>query len=252
MNTSFFASTAVYFVVLSVICIGLVTWAIAKTVKSNTHLNQRGHWRFLFAISIWITIISSLALSGFFSDFSTLPPRLLMAPLVPMFTITFITLFGKLDNVLKQVSPSWIVYLQTFRIPVEILLWMLFIQNLLPVQMTFEGRNWDILVGLTAIPAGLFYFGRNRFKTSFAIAWNIGGLLLLLNIVTIAVLSMPTPFRVFMNDLANEIVATFPFILLPGILVPLAFSLHVLSLRQVFLLKKEGTASRLQNHLAKG
>ncbi|MEQ8808152.1 MAG: hypothetical protein RIE59_03705, partial [Imperialibacter sp.] len=172
--------------------------------------------------------------------------------LVPMFTITFITLFGKLDNVLKQVSPSWIVYLQTFRIPVEILLWMLFIQNLLPVQMTFEGRNWDILVGLTAIPAGLFCFGRNRFKTSFAIAWNIGGLLLLLNIVTIAVLSMPTPFRVFMNDPANEIVATFPFVLLPGILVPLAFSLHVLSLRQVFLLKKEGTASRLQNHLAKG
>ncbi|WP_416866060.1 MAG: hypothetical protein ACMVP2_27945 [Imperialibacter sp.] len=252
MKTSFFTSTAVYFVVLSVICLGLVTWAIAKTVKSNTHLNPRGHWRFLFVISIWITIISGVALSGFFSDFSTFPPRLLMAPLIPIISITVVTLFGKLDNLLIQVPPSWIMYLQTFRLPVEILLWMLFMQNLLPAQMTFEGRNWDILVGLTAIPAGLVCFGQHRFKTSFAIAWNIGGLLLLLNIVTVAVLSMPTPFRVFMNDPANEIVATFPFVLLPGILVPLAFSLHVLSLRQVFLLKKEGAASRLQNHLAKG
>jgi hypothetical protein len=249
MKTSFFVFTAVDFVVLSAVCIGLVTWGIAKTVKSHMHLDYRGHWKFLLIVSIWLVTVSNLALSGFFSNFATLPPRLLIGPLVPMLSIIIITLFGRFDKVLKAVPPTWLFYLQAFRLPVEILLWMLFIQNLLPVQMTFEGRNWDIMVGLTAIPAGFFCFGGNRFKTTAAIFWNIAGLILLFNIVIIAVLSMPTPFRVFMNDPANEIVADFPFVLLPGILVPLAFSLHVLSLRQVFLFRKEGIQSRLQNDL---
>lgn len=250
MKTSFFTFTAIDFVVLSAVCIGLVTWAIAKMVRANAHLHANGHWRFLLIVSVWLTIISALSLSGFFSDFSTLPPRLLMGPLVPMLAIVIITLWGKFDKLLKVVPPSWIVFLQTFRLPVEVLLWMLFVQNLLPVQMTFEGRNWDILVGITAIPAGLLCFGPTRYRTGLAVVWNIAGLALLLNIVAIAVLSMPTPFRVFMNNPANEIVATFPFVLLPGVLVPLAFSLHVLSLRQIFLFKREGIVSHLQKDLA--
>jgi hypothetical protein len=62
--------------------------------------------------------------------------------------------------------------------------------------------------------------------------------LLLMNIVTIAVLSMPTPFRQFMNEPANEIVATFPFVYLPGVLVVLAFAFHAFSLRQLLTLQQ--------------
>jgi hypothetical protein len=38
-----------------------------------------------------------------------------------------------------------------------------------------------------------------------------------------------------MNEPANTLVAKFPFILLPGVLVPLAYGLHILSLRQIYL-----------------
>jgi hypothetical protein len=54
----------------------------------------------------------------------------------------------------------------------------------------------------------------------------------------IAILSMPTSFRYFMNEPANTIVAQFPFIYLPGVLVVLAFAFHVFSLRQL-VLKRE-------------
>jgi hypothetical protein len=37
-----------------------------------------------------------------------------------------------------------------------------------------------------------------------------------------------------MNEPSAEIVAQFPFILLPGILVPIAYAFHIFSLRQVF------------------
>jgi len=63
-------------------------------------------------------------------------------------------------------------------------------------------------------------------------------MLLLLNILVIAVLSMPTPFRYFQNEPSNTLVAQFPFILLPGILVPIAYTLHIFSLRQLLTAKK--------------
>jgi hypothetical protein len=65
------------------------------------------------------------------------------------------------------------------------------------------------------------------------IVWNVMGLLLLVNIVTIALLSMPTPFQYFHNEPMNTIVLKFPFVFLPGLLVPLAYGLHFLSLRQL-------------------
>ncbi|MEL6651576.1 MAG: hypothetical protein AAFQ87_12320, partial [Bacteroidota bacterium] len=62
--------------------------------------------------------------------------------------------------------------------------------------------------------------------------YNLFGLVLLFIIVSMAILSMPTPFRQFLNEPSNAVMATFPFIWLPAFLVPLAFCLHLLSLRQ--------------------
>ena len=59
-----------------------------------------------------------------------------------------------------------------------------------------------------------------------------------MNIVVIAVLSMPTPIRYFMNEPANVIVGQFPFILLPGVLVPIAYAMNIFSLRQLLLSEK--------------
>ena len=45
----------------------------------------------------------------------------------------------------------------------------------------------------------------------FVAAWNVLGLALLVNIVTIAILSTPAPFRYFMNDPPNLLPSTFPY-----------------------------------------
>ena len=59
------------------------------------------------------------------------------------------------------------------------------------------------------------------------------GLLLLANIVVVAILSAPLPFRQFFNEPANTVIADFPWVWLPGVLVPVAYALHLLSWRQV-------------------
>ena len=109
---------------------------------------------------------------------------------------------------------------------------MLFIAELLPEQMTFEGRNWDILAGFTA-PIIAVLVSKGRISRTGIVIWNLVCLALLINIVTIAILSTPTPWRVFMNEPANYIVAYFPISWLPGFLVPLAYYLHFMSLRQM-------------------
>jgi hypothetical protein len=103
--------------------------------------------------------------------------------------------------------------------------------------MTFEGRNYDIMAGLTAPIVAFMIMKRSISKTS-VIIWNLVCLGLLLNIVITAILSTPSPWRVFMNEPANYIVTYFPISWLPGLLVPLAYYLHLFSLKQVILQRR--------------
>ena len=188
----------------------------------------------LIAIISWTILISFLAGAGFFSDFSSIPPRLTIVVIIPLVSIIWAVRTKTAKEIMKNTSVDRVIYLQSFRIFVEILLWMLFVQDLLPIQLTLEGRNFDIISGATA-PVIALLLARNKVPWFVGLIWNIACLGLLVNIVTMAILSMPTPFRVFLNDPANTIVATFPIVWLPGLLVPLAYGLHFYSLRQLLI-----------------
>jgi hypothetical protein len=184
----------------------------------------------------WVVIVSGLSLSGVTSNFNIFPFNFGPLLLIPFIGILLFTFSRSLKEVLPYVPLQNIIRLQFFRVPVEILLWLLFIQNLLPIQMTFEGRNFDVLSGLTA-PVVAFLVKRNKLSKSAVIIWNVICLGLLVNIVSVAILSMPTPFRYFMNEPANTIVAEFPISWLPAFLVPMAYMLSFISIRQLTLKK---------------
>lgn len=187
-------------------------------------------------LTAWAVVVSGLSLVGFAGNFDLFPINIGPLLLIPLIIIIVFTFSKTVTEMLAQIAPERIIRLQVFRVFVEILLWMLFIQNLLPIQMSFEGRNFDILAGLTA-PLMAYLASRNTVSKSLLIIWNIVCLGLLINIVTIAIFSMPTPFRYFMNDPSNTIVTQFPFSWLPTFLVPLAYMLHFFSLRQLLLKK---------------
>jgi hypothetical protein len=134
------------------------------------------------------------------------------------------------------------LYMQSFRVLMELILWLAFLDNIIPIQMTFEGLNYDILVGLTAPVVAYFCFTRKIWPRSVAIVWNFFGLGLLLNIVVISVLSAPVPFRMFMNEPANTFVAGVPFVWLPAFVVPMAYWMHILSIKQLIADRKTNFA----------
>jgi hypothetical protein len=134
---------------------------------------------------------------------------------------------------LRTTSTAQLVGLQGFRISVEIVLWALAVQHRLPRLLTFEGRNFDVLVGLTALPVAWLCFVRRRWPPMVARVWNVAGVVILLNVVVHAQLSAPAPWRIFYTDPPSTIIAGLPYIWLPGFLVPLALVLHVASLRRL-------------------
>ena len=105
-------------------------------------------------------------------------------------------------------------------------------EGALPVQMTFEGLNFDVVSGLSARALGAILW-RGRLPRWVVLAWNVIGLALLLNIVVIAVLSMPTRLRVFAAEPPNVLVAEPPFVLLPPVLVQAALFGHLLVFRRL-------------------
>jgi len=188
--------------------------------------------RTAFLLIAWLLGLGIFSIRGFFTNFTQLPPRLSFALLPPLVLVLLFTRSRAGKQFLKTIEPQWLIYLQSFRVLVEIALWYLVQKGSLPVQLSFEGRNFDILTGLFAFPVGYYCFVKKSWPPVVALLYNIAGLVLLVNVVTISTLSMPSPLRLFHNQPDSSLLTRFPLIYLPGLLVPLAYSLHILSLRQ--------------------
>jgi hypothetical protein len=181
----------------------------------------------------WLALTAVLAERGFFEDFQSLPPRMLLGVGPPLLTILALTVSRRVALFLAAVPPTWLVAAQTFRIPVEIVLWQLAVAGAIPELLSFHGRNVDILVGLTAPVVAYVCFVRRAWPAWVAVWWNWAGIVVLLNVVVLVQLSAPTPWRMFETDPPATFIADWPYIWLPAFLVPLAWLLHALSLRQL-------------------
>jgi len=233
MNSSY-TITQAGFVATTIVFYGLLLAQLRKSLASTSFTENKKKKIFngtLIGLIGWAVVTAILSLAGILGDFSTFPPKLFIVLVIPLATIIWVVRRKEMKEILLHTPPASIIWIQSFRIVVEVLLWRLFVDNLAPIQMTFEGRNFDILSGLSAIVVAVLVT-KNKISSPLVIAWNFAGLALLANIVTVAILSMPTPMRVFMNEPANPIVTKFPVVWLPALLVPLAYGLHFLSLRQ--------------------
>jgi hypothetical protein len=184
--------------------------------------------------ALWFAIPSAVAASGFLADFDSTPPRMFFM-LVAVLLASSAFAFSRWGTALRdRFSLAALIGFHAFRVMPEALLLLAFHQGLAPIQMTLEGRNWDVLSAILA--ACVFVRWRNApggVPRWAALGWSVLALGLLANIVGIAVLSMPTAFRQFHNEPANTFVASFPYILLPAVHVTAALAGHLLVLRKL-------------------
>lgn len=219
---------------LLVVLVATVTAAIAGAAAAARRAGTKGMPTLGAVIVVvgWVAIAMLVARSGVLRTFDALPPRL---PLLPLVAIVGGVAAGRTKRAreLLAVTPlAWPIALQAFRIGIELVLYLLYRDGQLPIAATFEGRNPEILVGLTAPLVALAvqkgWAGRRTI-----ILWNVLGLASLVVIVSTVIRALPGPLHVDLG-VAPIVMTTVPFFLVPALAVPIAVQLHVLSLRQAW------------------
>jgi hypothetical protein len=187
----------------------------------------------LSIITSWLALQALVAYTGFYTITDAMPPRFLLLVLPPLAFVIFLFSFARGRRFIDSLNIKTLTLLHIVRIPVEITLLLLFLHKTIPQVMTFEGRNFDIFSGITAPLIYYFAFIRKTLNKQWMLVWNFICLALLINIVTTAILSAPFPFQKMAFDQPNLAVFYFPFVWLPGFIVPVVLFSHIASIRQL-------------------
>ena len=193
---------------------------------------------FFISLALWILFQSALAISGFYNDPKALTLRFALLIIPPLLFLISRLLTRAGRAFLDRLDLPALTLFHVIRIPVEIVLFWLFLYHGVPEAMTFHGRNFDVFSGISA--PFIYYFGfvKNRLNKSIIAGWNLICFALLLNVVSSAILSLPQRFTQFGFEQPNIALGYFPFILLPAVLVPLVMLSTAAAIRQ--LLRNKG------------
>jgi hypothetical protein len=223
------------FVVLSVFIGGSfalgVRWSALRSHLTPAVANRQSCIAAVGA-ALWLAVTGVAAASGIL-QFE--PPSTMLGALVVTFAVGIGVGLSPVGGRLAVALPvAALVGFQGFRVVVELLMHRAYSEGLMPVQMSYSGRNFDIVTGLTALALGA-WLAAGRTSRRLVFAWNTLGVALLLNVLVVALLSAPTPFRIFMTEPANVWVTRAPWIWLPTVMVMAAVIGHVLVYRRLWI-----------------
>lgn len=177
----------------------------------------------------WIVVPAVLARAHLLDRYVPLPaPPLVMVGVIVAATL-ILALSGFGARIAASVPLAALVGFQAFRLPLEIVLHRIYMEGALPVQMTWSGRNFDVVTGIFAIVVAVGVW-KGIAGRRVLMVWNVLGLALLVNVVAIAVLSTPT-FRRFTEGPPVLVPSTFPWVWVATFLVPAALFGHVVVFR---------------------
>ncbi len=181
----------------------------------------------------WLVLQGSIGLSGFYLKTNSLPPRFPALVIPPLLLLIGLLATKAGRQFIDSLRLDRLTMLHIVRVPVEVVLFWLFVGKAIPELMTFEGRNVDILSGLTAPVVYYFGFVRKTLPTPVLLVWNLLCLGLLINIVATAALSVPSPLQQLAFDQPNIAILYFPFVWLPSVVVPTVLLAHISAIRQL-------------------
>jgi hypothetical protein len=189
--------------------------------------------RFMAAAIGWIAVVSAASYSGVLVPVQR-PPVPFLVLFLSIVTLGVTLARSQVGERLARGLPlTVLVGFQGFRLPLELAMHQAYAEGLMPVQMSYSGRNLDILTGISALllAAALQFM---RVPLWVVRAWNWLGLALLVNIVAVAMMSTPL-IAYFGPDRVNVFVFGMPYTLLPAVMVLAAWAGHLIVFRALNL-----------------
>jgi hypothetical protein len=181
---------------------------------------------------VWLGLQSVISLSGFYTVSNSFPPRFFLVIGPPILAILVLLFTGTGKRFFTGFDLKWATLLHSVRMLVEITLYFLFVYKQASVLVTIEGGNIDFFAGLTA-PLIWWAYSKGRVGRKGLLIWNVICLVSLGNAVVRAVLSAPFPFQRFDFGQPTVGILYFPFVLLPGFIVPCVLLCHVAAIRKL-------------------
>jgi hypothetical protein len=215
------------FIVIPVLLVAVLAAAdaVASRRIGEGHAAKRRTLIVLVSGAAWMAVTWLGAASGVLKNWEATPPpfAILAAAIV---VLACGIAFGPQGRRLAIGLPLWaLIGIQGFRLPLELAMHAMYERGVMPEQMSYSGWNFDIVTGSTAlILAWVAWTGRApRWLIK---VWNGVGLALLLNVVTIALISTPR-VQAFGPSRVNVWVTYPPFVWLPAVMVLAALAGHL-------------------------
>jgi hypothetical protein len=192
----------------------------------------------MIPFTLWLAIIWSAAINGFFIPGGAFP-WLPLAALGPVIIGAPILLRSKrIGQVLDAMPASWIVALQVYRVLGSTFLvgWA---YGVVPGVFALPAGIGDVLTGLFAAPAAISLASGSRESRRAAIAWNVFGLA---DFAIALSIGIAIALHVIETGFASATGGLYPVAMIPAFAVPSSIMLHALSLRQLW---RRGHAHRV-------
>lgn len=199
----------------------------------SAHVRTKKFWTAVLVIVSWLAYLTILSFTPLLRDLN-LPPKFPLLVFLPL-VIGMIVFYSRKKNsaILHSIPRSWPIYFQSFRIAVEVLILFTFFDGILPQSATFEGYNFDVLMGLSAPIIGM-YVTKHPHRKAVQYVWNLLGICMVLFVAFIVASSIYFPTIWNSNTpLVDLRFLEMPYLLLAGYLAPMAIFIHVLSLTQL-------------------
>ncbi len=223
------------FSALAVAVAGLAAWGVAVALVPAGRAARARLPLTAAPAAVWLALWWAVARSGVLMHFDCRPPPLLFALVATLLAGLGIGLSPLGGRIARRLPLAALVGFQAFRLPLELIMDGAARAGVMPVQMSFEGRNYDIVTGASALVLGLL-LRAGRAPLALVAVWNLTGIVLLGNIVGVAVASLP-PWHAFGTEPENlnTWIAAAPFIWLPTVFVACAIAGHILVARRLLL-----------------
>lgn len=171
---------------------------------------------FVVVACAWLAALAVLAWRGVFDQ---LPPPAAGVPLLAVMVVAQIVPAAR--RFCDRLPIPTLTYLHVVRSGVEFCLFGLAMAHLVPSALTFAGSNYDIVVGFTAPLFGNLGFPGGRPARGPLIIWNLVALGFLVHVVVQVASAQP------------HVILTWPWIWLPGFVVPVVVGAHLITLRRL-------------------
>ena len=158
-------------------------WAVHRSYRTGRAVASAA-----LALAVWLGGLSALIASGRMTGLPLSGLPFFFAPILLIGVGAGLSPFG--GKLAAGIPLAALVGFHAFRLPLELVLHSWAAQGVIPETMTWTGRNWDIISGITALVCAPLV---SRYLVAARLA-NIVGFALLVNVMRVAIFSSPLPF----------------------------------------------------------